>query len=142
MRTIPALALLCIFSVHSQAQSRLTIDKLERADVAAAAKEVPFSSLLEGTVADPDLEVVVFVFQPHLKGWKPFVATVDTRSEGKGVYRWRAICQFGELGGKGIGDTYQARAVAFDRVVAAKGLTDKAVDGALKTEVIVVKRVK
>ena len=36
-------------------QSRLTIDRLNRQDIQAIPKEVSYSTLLEGTVDDPDL---------------------------------------------------------------------------------------
>ncbi len=133
--------LFLILAASGYAQS-LTIDKLERKPVSQATKEVGFSALVEGTVSDPELEVFVFVLQPHLGGWRLFPATTDHRPESKDRYRWRAICQFGELDGKGVGGSYQLRAVVFDHATVAAGLPAAAIGKATKTEVVVLKRVK
>jgi len=53
---------------------------------------------------------------------RAFPATTDSRPGSDGKYRWRAICQFGELDAPGVGDTYQVRAVAFDRSTIAARL--------------------
>ncbi len=142
MKTILTLSLSCILSAYAFAQSSLTIDKLEKSAIAGAKKEVAFSTLLEGTVSDPNLEVFVFVKQPHLKAWRVFPATIDTIPEAKGQYRWRAICQFGELKGTGVGDNYQARAFALDKQTIKDGLPQKIPAESLKTEVIVLKRTR
>ncbi len=131
-----------LFPSGAPAATVLTIDKLERAEIAEAAKEVSFSAFLEGTVADPELQVFVFVHQPRLGGWRIFPATVDTDHDRSGGYRWRAICQFGELSGKGKGDTYLVRAYAFDRLTVSQGLPPSAVEAAIKTEIIALKRVR
>ena len=145
MNKILPLVFLCILSANVFAQSSLTIDKLERSAITQAKKEVAFSALLEGTIADPDLEVFVFVHQPQLNRWRPFPATTDIKPEPNGQYRWRAICLFGELNGKGVGGSYQARAMAFDKQTSRKGLPEidsASAIAAAKTEVIVLKRVK
>jgi len=133
--------LFLLLAMNAFAQS-LTIDKLERNPIAQASKDVAFSALVEGTVSDPQLQVFVFVFQPQLGGWRPYLATTDYIPEGNGQYRWRAICQFGELNGKGVGATYQIRAMVFNQATVHAGLSAAAVDHALKTEVVVLKRVK
>jgi hypothetical protein len=124
------------------AQSNLKIDKLERKSLKDASNEVGFSARIEGTVGDPNLEVFVFVHQPHLGGWLPFHASIETKPEVKGQYRWRAICQFGELDGKGKDSSYQVRAMVFDKKTVQDGLPEKALSKADKTEVIVLKRVR
>lgn len=138
------LPLFTLAAAGAFAQS-LQIDKIEKQSVAQAKKEVGFSALLEGTVADPSLEVFVFVYQPGLKGWTAFPATTDYKPEGSARYRWRAICHFGQLDGKGVGDIHQVRAMAFDHRTASKGLPEEARAAAIaadKTEMIVLKRIK
>lgn len=120
----------------------ITIDKLDKHDLAQAKKEVAFSTLLEGTVNDPNLQVFVFAYQPHLKAWRIFPATVAVKPETKDQYRWRAICQFGKLNGLGVGDNHQVRAIAFDRSELANGPPKDPMASKIKTEVIVLKRVK
>ena len=145
MRRIFALVLLCMLPAGSFAQSSLTIDKLERTSLAQSKNEVAFSALLEGTIGDPNLEVFVFVHQPRVNRWRPFPATTDFKPEASGRYRWRALCLFGELNGKGVGDSHQVRVMAFDHQTARKGLPEVSASAAIaaaKTEVIVLKRVK
>lgn len=120
----------------------LNIDKLERTAVGQATKDVRFSTLLEGTVSDPNLDVFVFVYEASLKGWRAFPATTDFKAETPGRYRWRAIVQFGQLNGKGVGESHEVRAMVFDKRTVLKGLNEKAVASAVKTESIVLKRTK
>ncbi len=145
MRKVCAfLPVFLLLAASVQGQS-LAIDKLDRTTLSQASKEVEFSALLEGTIDDPDLEVFVFVHQPHLNRWRAFPATTDYAAETKGRYRWRAIIQFGELDGKGIGNTYQVKVMAFDKQTASKGLPEKAraeTVAASMTEVITLKRVR
>jgi hypothetical protein len=97
------------------AQPRLTIDKLDREDIAAIAKEVSFSTLLEGTIENPDLAVYVLVREPNGNDWRSYPATVDgTRVDPAGGYRWRAICHFGGYDGDGVGLSYKVRVIAID----------------------------
>jgi len=126
----------------SNAQSALTIDKLERQGIAKAAKEVGFSSLLEGTVSDPDLVVFILVRQAQSKGWRVFPATTERSPESKGRYRWRAICHFGDLDGRGVGAEYQVKAIAFEPAALAQGLSLKRSQGAPTTEPVILKRAK
>ena len=123
----------------------LNIDKLEKQNIGQAKMEVGFSTLLEGTVSDPNLEVFVFVHQPHLNAWRAFPAVTEFKPEAPGRYRWRAICHFGELNGTGIGNSHQVKVLAFDHATAARGLPPESSASAVakvKTNVIVLKRVK
>ncbi len=142
MKTIHALLVFCLVSANAFAGAGLKIDKIEKADVAKASRNVAFSTLLEGTIDDPDLEVFVLVYQPHLKGWRAFPATTEFRPEARSQYRWYAICQFGELDGRGVGVDYQARAIALDRETLNKGFPEKIPSSAPQSEVIVFKRTK
>jgi len=145
MPKICGLLLLFIFTAAGVRAQSLNIDKLEKQNIGQAKKEVGFSTLLEGTVSDPNLEVFVFVHQPHLQTWRAFPATTDFKPEAKGQYRWRAICQFGELNGTGIGNSHQVKVMAFDHATAARGLPPESAASAVakgKTDVIVIKRVK
>jgi hypothetical protein len=142
MYRIFMLVILTLCCNGALAQSSLRIDKLERKSLKEASREVGFSTLIEGTVDDPNKEVFVFVYQPHLGGWLPFHANVDTNPEMKGQYRWRAICQFGELGGKGKGSSYKVRAMVFDKKTVMEGLPERALSQAEKTEVVLLKRVR
>ena len=130
------------FPAESFAQSGLAIDKLEGNGIRQAVKEVGFSALLEGTVADASLAVFVFAYQPRLNAWRAFPATTDSRPGSDGKYSWRAICQFGELDGPGVGDTYQVRAVAFDRSTIAARLPARLPLSVPKTSIIALKRIK
>jgi hypothetical protein len=134
--------LFLLFTSGAFAQSTLSIDKLDKTNIGQAKKEVGFSTLLEGVVSDPNIEVFVMIRGDNDKGWRFFPATVDFNPEAKGRYRWRAICQFGELNGKGIGENHQVQAVAFDKKIVMKGLTAQAMTDAGKTEVISLKRTK
>lgn len=133
-----------LLSTSAFAQSGLTIDKLERAGITKEVTEVGFSTVLEGTVDNPNLAVYVTTFQPRLNGWRLFPAVTTRGSDGR--YYWRAICQFGELGGKGVGDTHQVRAIAFDpsQIPISRSSKFPALDSpsVSKTNVIVVKRTK
>src|SRR5881628_2506556 len=139
---LPIIFCLAYFSAEAFAQSGLVIDKLEGNGIQQAVKEVGFSALLEGTVADANLAVFVFAYQPGLNAWRTFPATTDSRPGSDGKYRWRAICQFGEVDGPGVGDTYQVRAVAFDRSTIAARLPARLPLSAPKTSIIALKRVK
>ena len=61
---------------------------------------------------------------------------------GRSRYRWRGICQFGELDGAGVGESYQVRAMAFDKLAVSLGVPEKSLSDAVKTNTLVVKRVK
>ena len=63
---LPIIFCLAYLSAEAFAQSGLAIDKLEGNGIQQAVKEVGFSALLEGTVADASLAVFVFAYQPRL----------------------------------------------------------------------------
>jgi hypothetical protein len=142
MKKLSLVFLFLFFASGAFAQSTLSIDKLDKTSISQAPKEVGFSTLLEGVVSDPNQEVLVMAKGPSDKGWRLFPATVDFNPEAKGRYRWRAIVQFGSQDGKGIGETHQVQAVAFDKQTVMKGLTAQAMTNAGKTEVISLKRIK
>jgi hypothetical protein len=127
-----------VFPVAAFSQTSLSIDRLERKTLAQASTEVAFSTVLEGTVGSPDLAVSVLVYQPHLKAWRVFPAATERKPEAAGRYRWRAICQFGELDGRGKGDQYKVRVVAVDPADLVKAVRGPAVE----TGTITLKRVK
>lgn len=129
-------------AASAAAQSNLTIDKLERQSFAQASKQVGFASLLEGTVSDPELVVLVLVREPQAKGWRVFPATTERSPESKGRYRWRAICHFGDLDGRGVGAEYQVKAIAFEPAAMAQGLSLKRSQAAPATEPVILKRIK
>jgi hypothetical protein len=113
--------LACVFLLSllllssSFAQSQLAIDKVDRKGLNEAAKEVPYSALLEGTVGNPDLMVRVLVNESGSTDPRSFRATVDeTRVDEAGGYRWRAVCYFGEYYGRGVGQSFKVRVVAVD----------------------------
>jgi hypothetical protein len=108
------LLLLLVATNLLQAQSNLTIDKLDHQGISTSALQVAFSALLEGTVSDPTLAVHVLVYESSINGWKSYPATVDgTRIDAAGGYRWRAICRFGEYHGT-VGLSYTVRAIAIN----------------------------
>ncbi len=142
MKKLLTVLLFLLFISSAFAQSVISVDKLERKDIAQASKEVGFSVLLEGVVNSPDLTVYALVYQPHLKMWRLFPATVDEKPEGAN-YRWRALCHLGELDGKGVGDQYQVKILAFDsNTVKSNGLPKKLSSNVLNSNSIVLKRVK
>jgi hypothetical protein len=137
-RTIYLLTVFSFLAPLALAQSSLTIDKLERKSIDQVPKEVAFSTVLEGTVSSPDLIVSVLAYQPHLKGWRLFPADIERTPEVPGRYRWQALCQFGELDGRGKGDQYLVRAIAMDPSSLAVPTRKKVGE----TAVITLKRVK
>lgn len=133
-----------LFATNVFAQSRLTIDKLDRKDIKAVAKEVPFSTLLEGTVDDPDLAVYVMVYEPAIKAWRSYRATVNShKPDPAGGYRWRAICHFGEFDGRGVGLSYLVRTIAVERSMIGKMDFSRVLqEGVLQTNALTVQRVR
>lgn len=125
MGKVSSLVLCIFFATSAFAQSVVSIDKLDKTSLAQAKKEVGFSTLIEGAVADPELTVFVMVRQPQLKTWRLFPAVVSEERGSDGKYRWRAICQFGELDGKGVGDLHEIKAISFDKSKIANGLPTK-----------------
>jgi hypothetical protein len=114
MRLAYVFLLLHLFTASAFAQS-LTIDKLDRKNFKEAPREVSYSSLLEGTIDNPNLVINVFVYESGNPVPRAFGASVDaTRVDSAGGYRWRAVCYFGDFGGKSVGQTYQVRVVAMD----------------------------
>jgi hypothetical protein len=100
MRRTCALALFLLIAAGVFAQSRLNIDKLDRKSLSESKKEVASAALLEGTVSDSKLSVFVMVYEPDTKAPRFYETTVDeTRTDPAGGYRWRAICNFGKIGG-------------------------------------------
>jgi hypothetical protein len=144
MRLACSLILSLLFAATGFAQSRLTIDTLGRKEIKTAVKESSFSKLLEGTVDDSDLLVFVQVYEPDLKEWRSYRATVEiTKSEKTGGYPWHAICHFGGYDGRGVGLSYQVRVVALDpRQPGQTRLSNSLPAGALQTNSFSIKRVK
>jgi hypothetical protein len=144
MRLACCLILSLFFAASTFAQSRLTIDKLDRKEIKTAAKEGAHSQLLEGTVDDPDLLVFVQVFEPDMNKWRSYRATVERiKSEETGAYQWHAICHFGGYDGRGVGLSYQVRVVALDpKKPGQSKLTKSLSAGALQTNTLTIKRVK
>jgi hypothetical protein len=141
MRTACAFLLCLLLSTSGLAQSALTIDKLNRKDVNATAKETAYSSLIEGTIEDPDLTVYVQVLDPRNSAWRSYKAIVDKiKPDPDGRYRWRALCHFGEYDGRGIGASYQVRAIALDPQNSTR--LDGSTESTLLTNTIAIKRVK
>ena len=125
------------------AQTGIAIDKLEGENILLSKKEVGFSATLEGTISDPELLVHVLVYQPRLKAYRIFPAVTDTRAEPDGKYRWRALCHFGELSGRGIGDLSNILAVGIDKNALIEGrLPERLPSTAPKSAAIGLKRVK
>jgi hypothetical protein len=115
MRLACVFLLSLLFAANTFAQSGVAIDKVDRKNLNEGAKEVPYSALLEGTVANPDLAVRVIVYEPGSTESRSYQATVDeTRVDRAGGYRWRAVCYFGEFNGRGVGLSYKVRVVATD----------------------------
>ena len=113
MRQACGFLLLLLLAISASAQSRLTIDKMDRKGINLASKEVPYSTLLEGTVDSPDLAVFVMVYESRIKAWRSYRATVlDQAPDSTGSYRWNVICHFGEFDGRGKGNDYQVRVIA------------------------------
>jgi hypothetical protein len=143
-----AMRLACVFLLSllllssSFAQSQLAIDKVDRKSLNEAAKEVPYSALLEGTVGNPDLLVRVLVNESGSSEPHSFQATVDeTRIDEAGGYRWRAVCYFGEYNGRGVGQYYKVRVVAVDPKNIKDG-ADTLSASSLQTDTIEFKRVR
>lgn len=116
-----SLILALAFSSQVFAQSLITIDKLEGQNILLAKKEVGFSATLEGTISNPDLLVHVLVYQPRLRAYRIFPGVTDTQAGSDGMYRWRALCHFGELSGNGIGDLSNVLAVGIDKSALVQG---------------------
>jgi len=141
-RYLLAMIAAALLPANAFPQSQLAIDKFDRKSINQAAKEVGFSTLLEGTVGDPELSVFVLVSQPHIQDWRVFPAAVDRTAEGAGRYRWRAVCNLGELDGAGKGDNFQLRAIALDPRLLSSGLPERLPPATAKSSTIVLKRVK
>jgi hypothetical protein len=123
--------------------TRLSIDTLEHTSLDKATKEVGFSALLEGSVDSNQLTVFVMVDQPHLNGaWRVFQATISPNPGSDGTYRWSAICHFGELNGKDIGNQHQLRAIAFDKSQLSPGRPLTLTADSISTQIITVTRTK
>jgi hypothetical protein len=144
MRIACSFLMSLLFAVGALAQSRLTINKIDCKDITEAAKEVPFSALVEGTVDDPDLLVYILVHEPRLNAWRSYRATVENyEADEAGKYRWNAICQFGEMDGLGVGASYQVKAIALDRKISGQArITNRLPADALRSQTIAIKRVK
>jgi len=139
------LPFLLLFAATAVAQNGLTIDKVGKEPVRPgdSAKEVAFTAIIEGVVADPNLSVYVLVQSPGAARERAFAATVDSsRPEPSGGYRWRAVCQFGELMGDSEG-AYQARAVAINPAGVQRGkLLETLKAGKERSDVITLTRSK
>ena len=144
MRLACRFLLAVLLATNAFAQSRLSIDKLDDKDIIKAVKEVAFSTMLEGTVDDPKLAVYVLVHSPG-GAWRSFPAVVEgTRVDPAGGYRWRAICQFGDYDGRGVGVSYQVRVAAFTpkHIKRNGNLMESVSRGSLQSNAITIKRVK
>ena len=140
MRKILVVSLFLCFCSTTFGQSVVSIDKLDKKDIAKSKVEVGFSALIEGTVGDSSQLVYAMVYQPHLKAWRLFPAVVY--DEG-GVHRWRALCHFGKPDGTGAGDEYPVKAVAFSKdTIAKSGMPQKLSSEVLKSDTVVLKRAK
>jgi hypothetical protein len=71
MRLAFRFLIVLFIAVCAFGQPRVTIDKMDDKDISKASKEASFSSLLEGTVDDPNLVVYVLVSYPNKNGWRP-----------------------------------------------------------------------
>jgi hypothetical protein len=121
-------------------QSVVSIDTLDKTDIAKAKAEVGFSAMMEGSVDDPSLVIYVMVYQPYLKAWRLFPASIH--GEG-GKYRWSALCHFGKSTGAGIGDGYQVKAIAFSKDSLSKsGFPNKLSSIVLNSNSLVLTRTK
>jgi len=131
---------LLLFGSNVLAQSSLQIDKLQRKSIQDAGTEIGYSSVVEGTVSDPAVTVYVFVYQPYLKAWRAFPASIQEQAGG---YRWRALCHFGKADGTGVGASYQIKALGFEKgQIPAEGLPKNISPTVLKSNAIVLKRTK
>lgn len=144
MRIVCSFLLLLFLCTTVLAEPKLIIDKLNRKDINTAPKEAAFSTLLEGTVSEPDRAVFVLVYEPQKNVWRSYRANVQGHeSEPGSGYKWRAICHFGEFDGRGVGDSYQVRVIAQDRKLPSKvDGNEQLQSSALQTETIVIKRVE
>jgi len=117
------LPFLLLISATALAQSGLTIDKVGKEQVSKGdgTKIVAFTSVIEGVVTDPAMSVYVLVKAHDAASERAFAATVDSsQPESSKGYRWRAVCQFGELIGD-AGGLYEARAVAISNSGVQRG---------------------
>jgi len=144
MRIACSFLFMLLFAANVPAQSGLTIDKVNRGEIKAAVQEVAFSSVLEGTVDDPNLAVYVMVQDPAAKSWRSHRATVAVQNpDAAGRYKWYAICHFGKLDGQGVGSSYQVRAIAVDSKKAAQVQSSGSpAAGTLQSQTLTFKRVK
>lgn len=133
-----------LIAANALAQPGLAINKVDRQDLKASVQEVSYSTLLEGTVDDPNLAVYVMVYEPSIDAWRSYRATVaDQERDPAGTYKWFAICHFGEIDGRGVGASYQVKAIAIDRRNLAKvKLSDSLSSSAHKSQTLTFKRVK
>lgn len=142
--TFRFLPFLLLFATTAPAQSELTIDKIGKDAVrpGGGVKTVAFTAMVEGVVADPNLSVYVLVKSPGAADERAFAAAVDgSRPDPAGGYRWRAVCQFGELMGAS-GGSYEAQAAAISSAGIQRGkLLETLKAGKLKSDVITVRRV-
>ena len=144
MRIACSFLLSLFLAVNVLAQSALTINKVNRKELTATAPEVAFSTVLEGTIDDPTLAVYLIVRESGNNAWRSYPATVaDQKPEPSGKYKWYAICQFGEVDGRGVGNSYQVRAIAVDRKqLGKKMISDFLETGSPQSRTITIKRVK
>jgi hypothetical protein len=142
MGKVSNLVLFLLFATSAFAQSIVSIDKLEKTSLAQAKKEVGFSTTIEGSVDNPNLTVLVLVKDPKVGLWKPFPAAVYSENASGGKYRWSAICQFGERDSKGDQETYQVRAIAFDKSQMSQEPGSKLPASTTKTDIVTLKRTK
>jgi hypothetical protein len=112
MKKTCTLLLSLLFYSACFGQSVVGIDTINQNDISKAKAEVGYSALVGGVAADPSAAIYVMVYQPYLKAWRLFPASIHGES---GKYRWSALCHFGKSTGAGIGDGYQVKAIAFSR---------------------------
>jgi len=141
------LTILLLFTTSAFAQSEITIDRVgsEPVRVGDGAKSVAFTALIEGVVTNPELSVYVVVTSPGAAGERIFTAVVDiSRPDSIGRYRWRAVCQFGELTGQGaIGVSYEAQAIAVNPSIVKRGrLLEALTASEVKSTVIPITRTR
>jgi hypothetical protein len=91
-----------------------------------------------------DLAVYVLVYSEGAVNPHAFAAVVDeAHADPAGGYRWRAICRFGEMKGKGIGDSFLVRAAAINPAKIKVGKTTASlVENGYHSNAITLKRFK
>jgi hypothetical protein len=140
MKKTCAFFLFLLFCSVCFGQSVVNIDTIDKNDIGKAKAEVGFSAMMEGTADDPSLVIYVMVYQPYLKAWRLFPASIHDEN---GKYRWRALCHFGKSTIAGVGDGYQVKAIAFNKDSLSKnGFPNKLSTIALNSNPLVLKRTK